>query len=181
VITRLEEILRRSSNQPGQRVPDPEFGWGHDCKAEFTQPLVLLGPHSAPLGMRFYTGHMFPAAYRGAILIARHGSWNKSNKFGGDVVVVKLNKDGTVRSVEPFNSYIGRPADLHVMKDGSVSPTIGMARSIASPTAAARLSVADWVQTPGTLSVSPMSSQNQMLDATKCARGDLVGIATKQG
>src|SRR6516164_2265783 len=35
-------------------LPDPEFGWGHDCKAEFTQPLVLLGPHSAPLGMRFY-------------------------------------------------------------------------------------------------------------------------------
>jgi len=108
-------------------MPDPEFGWGHDCKAEFTQPLVLLGPHSAPLGMRFYTGHMFPAAYRGAILIARHGSWNKSNKFGGDIVVVKLNKDGTVRSVEPFitgflqnNSYIGRPVDLHVMKDGSV-------------------------------------------------------------
>jgi len=45
-------------------MPDPEFGWGHDCKAEFTQPLVLLGPHSAPLGMRFYTSHMFPAAYR---------------------------------------------------------------------------------------------------------------------
>ena len=108
-------------------MPDPEFGWGHDCKAEFTQPLVLLGPHSAPLGMRFYTGHVFPAAYRGAILIARHGSWNKSNKFGGDIVAVKLNKDGTVRSVEPFisgflqnNSYIGRPVDLHVMKDGSV-------------------------------------------------------------
>jgi glucose/arabinose dehydrogenase len=60
-------------------------------------------------------------------LIARHGSWNKSNKFGGDIVVVKLNKDGTVKSVEPFitgflqnNSYIGRPVDLHVMKDGSV-------------------------------------------------------------
>jgi glucose/arabinose dehydrogenase len=108
-------------------MPDPEFGWGHDCKAEFTQPLVLLGPHSAPLGMRFYTGAMFPAEYRGAILVARHGSWNKTKKFGGDIVLVKLNEDGTVRSVEPFitgfvqdNSYIGRPVDLHVMKDGSV-------------------------------------------------------------
>jgi glucose/arabinose dehydrogenase len=108
-------------------MPDPEFGWGHDCKAEVTQPAALLGPHSAPLGMRFYTGQMFPAEYRGAILIARHGSWNKTKKFGGDVVVAKLNKDGTVKSVEPFitgflqnNSYIGRPVDLHVMKDGSV-------------------------------------------------------------
>ncbi len=60
-------------------MPDPEFGWGHDCKAEFTQPLVLLGPHSAPLGMRFYTSHMFPAAYRGAILIARHGLSGRSS------------------------------------------------------------------------------------------------------
>ncbi len=108
-------------------MPDPEFGWGHDCKAEFTQPLVLLGPHAAPLGMRFYNGTMFPAEYRGAILVARHGSWNKTHKFGGDIVLVKLNKDGTVKSVEPFitgflqdNNYVGRPADLHVMKDGSL-------------------------------------------------------------
>jgi glucose/arabinose dehydrogenase len=108
-------------------MPDPEFGWGHDCKAEFAQPLVLLGPHAAPLGMRFYTGNMFPAEYRGAILVARHGSWNKTHKFGGDIVTVKLNSDGTVKSVEPFitgflqnNNYIGRPVDLHVMKDGSV-------------------------------------------------------------
>ena len=107
-------------------IPDQEFGWGHSCD-EFTKPVALLGPHSAPLGMRFYTGRMFPAEYRGAIFIARHGSWNKTHKIGGDIVVATLNKDGTVKSVKPFitgfledNKYLGRPVDLEVMKDGSL-------------------------------------------------------------
>lgn len=107
-------------------IPDPEFGWGHSCD-QVTKPLALLGPHSAPLGMRFYTGSMFPGEYKDAIFIARHGSWNKTRKIGGDIVVAKLNKDGTVRSVKPFitgfikdNKYLGRPVDVAVMKDGSM-------------------------------------------------------------
>jgi glucose/arabinose dehydrogenase len=105
---------------------DPEFGWGHNCR-EFTAPIALTGPHSAGLGLRFYTGDMFPKKYRNAIFLARHGSWNRTNKFGGDVVAVFLNKDGTVKSMEPFitgflvdNKYIGRPVDVEIMKDGSM-------------------------------------------------------------
>jgi len=107
-------------------IVDPEFGWGRSC-SEFTPPVGLLGPHSASLGMRFYTGDMFPKAYKNAIFIARHGSWNRSKKIGGDVLLVKLNKDGTVKSAEPFltgfledNKYIGRPVDVMVAKDGSL-------------------------------------------------------------
>src|SRR5262249_25334326 len=107
-------------------IPDQEFGWGRSCD-EFTKPVTLLGPHSAPLGMRFYTGNMFPSEYRNAIFVARHGSWNRSKKFGGDIVVVSLNENGTVKSVDPFitgfienNNYLGRPADLLVLKDGSM-------------------------------------------------------------
>ena len=110
----------------GGNVPDPQFGWGHSCD-EFTKPIALLGPHSAPLGMRFYTGNMFPREYHNAIFIARHGSWNKTTKIGGDIVVAKLNADGTVKSIEPFitgflvnNNYIGRPVDIELMKDGSI-------------------------------------------------------------
>lgn len=110
----------------GGDIPDPQFGWGHSCD-EFTKPVAQLGPHSAPLGMRFYTGSMFPAQYKGAIFIARHGSWNKSKKIGGDVVVAKLNPDGTVKSIEPFitgfienNNYLGRPVDMVWLKDGSM-------------------------------------------------------------
>ncbi len=87
----------------------------------------LLGPHSASLGIRFYTGSMFPKAYKNAAIIARHGSWNRTKKVGGDVVVVKLNKNGTMKSMEPLitgfledNKYIGRPVDVLPMKDGSL-------------------------------------------------------------
>ena len=107
-------------------IPDPEFGWGHSC-SEFTPPVGLMGPHSASLGMRFYTGNMFPKSYRGAIIVARHGSWNRTNKFGGDVVVVHLDKEGKVNDIEPLvtgflqdNKYIGRPDDVMLMKDGSI-------------------------------------------------------------
>jgi glucose/arabinose dehydrogenase len=91
------------------------------------KPVALLGPHSAALGMRFYTGKMFPGQYQNAIFIARHGSWNRTKKIGGDVIVVKLNKDGSVKSQEPFltgflqnNEYSGRPVDVQPMKDGSL-------------------------------------------------------------
>ena len=105
---------------------DPEFGWGMSC-ADFTKPVTLLGPHAAPLGMRFYTGKMFPEKYRGAIFIARHGPWNRTTKYAADVVVVYLNADGSVKSWEPFmtglvedNTYLGRPVDVLVLKDGSL-------------------------------------------------------------
>jgi glucose/arabinose dehydrogenase len=107
--------------------PDPEFGWGHSC-SEFTPPVAKMGPHSASLGMRFYTGSMFPSKYKNAIFVARHGSWNRSKKFGGDIVAVHLNKDGTVKDKEvivtgfigPDNNYIGRPVDVQMLKDGSL-------------------------------------------------------------
>jgi glucose/arabinose dehydrogenase len=105
---------------------DPQFGWGKAC-GDFVKPAVLLGPHSAPLGMRFYTGKMFPQKYQGAIFIARHGPWNRTKKYAADVVAVFLNSNGTVRAVEPFltglvenNSYLGRPVDVLVLKDGSL-------------------------------------------------------------
>ncbi|HVJ53307.1 MAG TPA: PQQ-dependent sugar dehydrogenase [Aliidongia sp.] len=107
-------------------ISDPDFGWGHSC-SDFTPPAGLLGAHTASLGMRFYTGSMFPKEYKNVIFIARHGSWNRTKKLGGDVVAVTLNKDGTVKSVKPFltgfidnNNYLGRPVDVQPMKDGSL-------------------------------------------------------------
>ena len=106
--------------------PDPEFGWGRSC-SEFTKPVALLGAHAAALGMKFYTGKGFGSEYRNAIFLARHGSWNKSNKIGGDVLAIKLNSNGTVKSMEPFitgfiqnNTYVGRPVDVLPMPDGSM-------------------------------------------------------------
>jgi glucose/arabinose dehydrogenase len=105
---------------------DPQYGWGKDCKS-YVKPAALLGPHAAPLGMRFYTGDMFPAKYKNAIFIARHGPWNRTQKYAADVVVAYVDGKGRVTKVEPFltglvenNRYLGRPADVMVMKDGSL-------------------------------------------------------------
>jgi glucose/arabinose dehydrogenase len=105
---------------------DPEFGWGKSC-SEFVPPVKLMGAHAATLGMRFYTGKMFPAKYRNAIFVARHGPWNRTQKYAADVVAVFLNADGSVKSTETFlsglvenNGYLGRPVDVLVMKDGSL-------------------------------------------------------------
>ncbi len=104
---------------------DPEFGWGHKCD-EFAAPTALLGAHAATLGMRFYTGSMIPEA-AGGIFVARHGSWNRTTKNGGDVVLVKLNDDGSFKSMQPFmtgflqdNKYVARPVDVLPMPDGSL-------------------------------------------------------------
>ena len=107
-------------------LTDPEFGWGRSCD-EFVKPAVTLGPHMAPLGMRFYTGTAFPAKYRNAIFIARHGPWNRTKKYA-DVSVAYVDGNNKVTSVEPFltgfmkddSTYNGRPADVLVMPDGSL-------------------------------------------------------------
>jgi glucose/arabinose dehydrogenase len=107
-------------------LPDPAFGLQHACSG-FVPPVAKLGAHVGALGMRFYTGAMFPLRYRNGIFIARHGSSIMRNKSGGDVIFVTLNSNGSVRSSEPFiagflknNAYIGQPADIEMMKDGSL-------------------------------------------------------------
>ena len=105
---------------------DPEHGKGRSC-AEFMPPALKLGPHIAPLGMRFYTGKMFPAEYRNRIIIANHGSWNRSNKIGFNLMQVTLDAQGKAVKYEPFaegwaegNNYWGRPVDVQVMADGAL-------------------------------------------------------------
>jgi len=109
----------------GGDVADPEFGARRSCK-EFTPPAQKLGAHVAALGMRFYTGRMFPEEYRGAIFIAEHGSWNRDPKSGYRVTLVKL-KGGRAASYEPFaqgwlqgDKAWGRPVDVIVAPDGAL-------------------------------------------------------------
>jgi len=107
-------------------IADPEFGSKHAC-SEFIAPAQKLGPHVAALGMRFYTGTQFPAAYRNQIFIAEHGSWNRSQKIGYRITLVKLDASGKAISYEPFaqgwlqgQQAWGRPADVLVAPDGSL-------------------------------------------------------------
>jgi glucose/arabinose dehydrogenase len=116
-------------------VPDPEFGKKRPCK-EFTPPARVLDPHVAAIGMRFYTGRMFPAEYRNQIFIAEHGSWNRSTPIGYRVMLVTLDGSKAV-SYTPFaegwlqgvqsqqrtrtiGKAWGRPADVLVMPDGAL-------------------------------------------------------------
>ncbi|MEE9301933.1 MAG: PQQ-dependent sugar dehydrogenase [Alphaproteobacteria bacterium] len=107
----------------GGFLPDPNFAQGCDA---FTPPARKLGPHVASLGMRFYTGEMFPPDYRGQIFIAEHGSWNRSRKIGYRITLVRL-EDNRVLSYEPFaegwlqgEESWGRPVDVLVMPDGAL-------------------------------------------------------------
>lgn len=109
----------------GGDIPDPKLGEGHPC-SEFRAPAQKLGPHVAALGMRFYTGTMFPERYRGGIFIAEHGSWNRSTPIGYRVTAVRL-EDGKAVSYEPFvqgwldgDGAWGRPVDVLVMSDGAL-------------------------------------------------------------
>jgi glucose/arabinose dehydrogenase len=108
--------------------PDPQYNANRDC-SEFVPPAALLGPHTAALGMRFYTGSMFPEQYRNQIFIARRGSWNRERLSGYDVVVARLDAQGNVTGVEEFmtgfrddanQKFLDRPIDVHVMRDGSL-------------------------------------------------------------
>ena len=109
----------------GDGIKDPEHNGGKAC-AEFAAPDRLLGPHVAAIGMRFYTGSMFPAQYRNSVFIAEHGSWNRSTPIGYRVSFVKI-EDGKAVSYEPFaagwlkgSTASGRPADVLVMPDGAL-------------------------------------------------------------
>jgi glucose/arabinose dehydrogenase len=109
----------------GGDISDPEFGAVRNCE-EFVPPAMKLGPHVAALGMRFYTGTMFPAEYRNQIFIAEHGSWNRSVPIGYRLTLVRL-KEGRAASYEIFaegwlqgrNAW-GRPVDVLVMPDGAL-------------------------------------------------------------
>ncbi|MEO7386910.1 MAG: PQQ-dependent sugar dehydrogenase, partial [Gammaproteobacteria bacterium] len=65
----------------GGSIPDPQFGAAGSCSSA-VPPVQKLGPHVAPLAVKFYTGRMFPVEYRGQVLIAEHGSWNRSKEAG---------------------------------------------------------------------------------------------------
>jgi glucose/arabinose dehydrogenase len=125
-ITRLGEHFGYPYCHQGD-LPDPKFNRGHSC-SEFTPPVVKLGAHVAPLGMKFYTGDMFPAEYKNNIFIAEHGSWNRHKYQGGRIERIVVDPDGKNAHDEVFaegwitgdQDYSGRPTDILQAKVGSL-------------------------------------------------------------
>ena len=109
----------------GRNVPDPQYGGKADPSQVFTPSVLDLGAHMASLGMKFYTGKMFPASYRGQVFIAEHGSWNRTSPVGYRVVSATVDGDSagfTVFAKGWLNgiSAWGRPVDVLVMPDGAL-------------------------------------------------------------
>lgn len=109
----------------GKSVLDPVFGRGKSCN-NFSSPMVDLRPHVAALGMRFYTGDMFPIIYKNGIILAEHGSWNRSTPLGYRLTFIQM-RNSQIEKVEGFvegwlqgESAWGRPVDVEVLKDGSM-------------------------------------------------------------
>ena len=107
-------------------IPDPDVKRPNPC-AGVVMPAALTGPHTAVLGIIFYTGNMFPKTYQNVGFIARRGSWNRTEKTGYDVVLARTS-NGKAK-IEPFmtglldqkkNEFYGRPTYLLQMRDGSL-------------------------------------------------------------
>jgi glucose/arabinose dehydrogenase len=106
--------------------PDPEYGAGKSC-GDYTPPALTLGAHVAALGLAFYTGGAFPPAYTRQLFIAQHGSWNRSEKVGYNVLLVRFGENGQPAGSEVFaegwlqgQTNWGRPNDVLQMPDGSL-------------------------------------------------------------
>lgn len=107
-----------------------ENGYDKDTiPAGAVNPQVMTDAHAADLGLVFYTGKQFPAKYQNGFFSAQHGSWNRSKPIGARVLFTSLKSDGTADKTEIFaegwldsetGTYRGRPADVAVLKDGSL-------------------------------------------------------------
>lgn len=106
-------------------VIDPEFGEGKKIE-DYTPPAAKLNAHTAALGMKFYTGKMFPANYKNQIFIAEHGSWNRSQPTGYRVSLVKIDDNKGVTYEDFASGWLkngkawGRPVDVLQLEDGSL-------------------------------------------------------------
>ena len=111
----------------GNRVPDPERGSRERCQ-NTRAPEVEMQAHSAPLGIAFGYGLQFPKMIKDSLLIAFHGSWNRSVPTGYKVVAVPFNDKGEP-AARPFDVITGwhdgrrawgRPVDILVGRDGAM-------------------------------------------------------------
>lgn len=109
----------------GRQVPDPDFGRADFCKRT-APPAVEIQAHSAPLGLAFYTGGMFPGGYRGDLFVALHGSWNRSVPTGYKVIRIPMQgrapggpQDFATGWLQGGRAW-GRPVDVITGKDGAL-------------------------------------------------------------
>jgi len=114
----------------GKNVDPRRRGEHPELVARTILPSLLIESHSAPIGMAFYTGNMFPERYRGGAFVALHGSWNRTQRTGYKVIHVPFKNGQPSGGYDDFvvgwapdpdsREVWGRPAGLLVLPDGSL-------------------------------------------------------------
>jgi glucose/arabinose dehydrogenase len=117
----------------GQNVDPRRKGEHPELVAKAIMPSVLIDAHSAPLGIAFYDGKMFPAEYRGSLFVALHGSWNREPRTGYKIIRVPFRNGKPAGGYDDFlvgwspdpsaRRVWGRPVGLLVLPDGSMLVT----------------------------------------------------------
>lgn len=103
-------------------VKDPEFGKQKDCQ-DFVAPMHEFPAHSAPLGMRFLTKQKAKGYF---MLVAEHGSWNRSKPIGYQVTKLQQGPEGKISSSPLVTGFLrgssawGRPVDVLELPDGTI-------------------------------------------------------------
>jgi glucose/arabinose dehydrogenase len=118
---------------------DPRLEGKHpELASKVIVPDVLLQPHNASLELMFYGGKMFPKQYRGDIFASEHGSWNKKERAGYELIRVPLDDGKANGAYEDFmtgfvtadgNAW-GRPVGVASAPDGSLLVTDDGSNSI---------------------------------------------------
>jgi glucose/arabinose dehydrogenase len=114
----------------GKKIHDDNFDPDGDraqfCKASEASQIDIPA-HSAPLGLAFLKNSRWPAEYKNNLLVAYHGSWNRSVPTGYKIVRHKFNREGRYLGVEDFitgwlqgGNVLGRPVDILEDEDGKI-------------------------------------------------------------
>ena len=111
----------------GDRVKDPDLGAGHESEIALSRaPIHAFAAHNAPLGITVLDAPATPEGYRGAALVALHGSWNRSSKDGYKVVSLHWDSAGRITQRDFLTGFlradtaIGRPVDVAQGADGAI-------------------------------------------------------------
>ena len=117
-----------------------------DLSSKVRTPDVLVQPHMASLEMTFYPDYpaktkphgAFPATYDGGIFAAEHGSWNRANRAGYEVIYIPMDHGHATGEYDDFltgfvtkdGQVWGRPVGVTVANDGSLYVTDDGSRSV---------------------------------------------------
>ncbi len=162
----------------GMNQTDPDFGEGQPARiAGSIPPVHAFGAHQAPLGITFLRHPAQGDEYRGAALVALHGSWNRSQLSGYKVVSLHWNADGSIRESDFLTGFqvgddvIGRPVDVAEGPDGAIYVSDDYAGAIY------RITRSDASQAPTSLVAgagAPRAVDDPLAEYTGEARADLV-------